>query len=66
MTSKLANNPANDAPKTNRNRKKQNYLKERKAISAETYNECVENFINHCHTCMGIEAYFKADNKGLY
>ena len=46
---------------------KRNSLKELKAILAETYKNCMENWINSCHACVGSKgAYFEGDNKDLY
>jgi [histone H3]-lysine36 N-dimethyltransferase SETMAR len=46
---------------------KSNSLKELKAIPAEAYNKCMENWINRWHACIGSKgAYFEGDNKDLY
>ena len=46
---------------------KRNSLKELKAIPAEAYKKCMENWINRWHACIGSKgAYFEGDNKDLY
>ena len=46
---------------------KRNSLKELKAIPAEAYKKCMDNWINHWHACIGSKgAYFKGNNKDLY
>ena len=46
---------------------KRNSRKELKAIPAETYKKCMENWINSWHSCVGSKwAYFEGDNKDLY
>ena len=45
---------------------KRNSLKELKAIPAEAYKKCMENWINRWHACIGSKgAYFEGDNKNL-
>ena len=46
---------------------KRNSLKKPKAILAEAYKKCMENWINRWHACIGSkEAYLEGDNKDLY
>ena len=46
---------------------KRNSLKELKAIPAEAYKKCMENWINRWHACIGSEGgYFEGDHKDLY
>ena len=46
---------------------KRNSLKELKAIPAEAYKKCMENWISRWHTYIGSKgAYFEGDNKDLY
>ena len=46
---------------------KRNSLKELKAIPAEAYKKCIENWISSWHACIGSKgAYFEGDNKDLY
>ena len=45
---------------------KRNSLKELKAIPAEAYKKCMENWINRWHACIRSKgAYFEVDNKDL-
>ena len=45
---------------------KRNSLKELKAIPAEAYKKCMENWINRSHACIDPKgAYFKGGNKDL-
>ena len=34
---------------------KRNSLKELRAIPAEAYKKCMENWINFCHACIGLK-----------
>ena len=46
---------------------KRNSLEELKAIPAEAYKKCMENWINRWDACIGSKgAYFESDNKELY
>ena len=46
---------------------KRNSLEELKAIPAEAYKKCMENWINRSHACIGSNgAYFVGDNKDLH
>ena len=46
---------------------KRNSLKELKAIPAEAYKKCMENWINRWHACICSEGgYFEGDHKDLY
>ena len=46
---------------------KSNSLKELKAIPAEAYKKCMENWINRWHARIGSKvAYFEGNNKDLY
>ena len=46
---------------------KRNSLKELKAIPAEAYKKCMENWIDHWHAYIGSKgAYFEGDNKDLF
>ena len=46
---------------------KRNSLKELKAILAEAYKKCMENWINRWHVYIGSKgAYFEDDNQDLY
>ena len=46
---------------------KRDLLKELKAIPDEAYKNCMENWINRWHACIGSKgAYFEGDNKDLY
>ena len=42
-------------------------LKELKAIPAEAYKKCMENWINRWHACIGSKrAYFEGESKDFY
>ena len=46
---------------------KRNSLKKLKAIPANAYKKCIENWIKRWHACIGSKrAYFEGDNKYLY
>ena len=46
---------------------KRNSLNELKAIPAEAFKKCMENWINRWHASIGSRgAYFEGDNKDLY
>lgn len=46
---------------------KKNAMKELKAIPAEAYQKCMENWINRWHACIGSKgSYFEGDNKDIH
>ena len=46
---------------------KKNSLKELKAIPAEAYKKCMENYITRWHACIGSNGVcFEGDHKDLY